>query len=358
MVRALLFLAVLAACGRPPRPLAPASAPAGRPARCPPAPDDDVLVIEPALTTLGGEPIAHIEVRGIDRAVLGDGLTTKAGEPLDVERVRADASWIRSVGVASQIEARAERRDDGLALIYDLAPQPRVARVVIEGADPALVPALTALEDTLRDPARAVRIGEVAQRVLQMEGYLRAQVTTETRVACHDAEVHATVALGPRYRIGRIDVTGSAIPIAMTRFERELGAANRVGGWFRSDLLVPELQLVVQNHVDQGWLKAQIDPPDLQVDEARQLVSIAANVRPGPRYRIGELRIEGGTAGSRARAESTLRPLHGQFFAQRTYQRAIHQLSRQLDARVALEAQWQARPDADIVDVTLTMRAR
>ncbi|MGN6108877.1 MAG: hypothetical protein ACTHU0_27475, partial [Kofleriaceae bacterium] len=72
----------------------------------------------------------------------------------------------------------------------------------------------------------------------------------------------------------------------------------------------------------------------------------------------GELRIEGGTADSRALAESTLRPLHGQFFAQRTYQRAIHQLSRQLDARVALEAQWQARPDADLVDVTLTMRAR
>jgi len=170
-------------------------------------------------------------------------------------------------------------------------PEGRIGKVTIAGAPAAEVAPLAVLEGTLDDPARLARTVDVASDFLRARGYPHAQVEVERHAGC-GVELAVTVDRGPRYRIADIELHSDAtLPPGDARaaLEDGLGAVNAVGGAYVEDRLARALGALVRRYRDAGWLDAAAEPPHPDWDEAAHTVSLAIQLHPGRRYRIGKL---------------------------------------------------------------------
>ena len=308
----LLWLVVLGACGHT-APPAPRSLPTARaPVSCIEA---EARPLEVVATT---KPVAKVTVTGPGSWIsdVRERVKTEVGAVLDRAVVDADIRRLWELGIASHVEARVTDTAAGLELELALSPPPRIVRIV--GAEHPSVALLRPLEGSIYEPPRLQRLAALAQRRLRAHGFARATVRATAAVTCGLATVTFAVTPGRRYKLAAFVVEGSALPIGKS-FERALGRANVVGGLLRYEDLVEEAARLIETHKDRGWVEARAPEPVLTYDDARGLVSVRLEVKPGPRYRFGALSVVGGSPQARARVEELLRPLRAANFDREAY---------------------------------------
>jgi outer membrane protein assembly factor BamA len=332
----------------------------------PRAPSHVACSAEPALdyTRLVGVKVARVDVRGvgIDAATAAAQLDTKPGTVLDPDKLRGDVRRLWQLHAASQVAVTAQPGADGYAIEVALTPPPRVRAVEIDGVPRDQLAALTILEGTLHDEARLERLAAAATEWWRAHGYLHAEITAQARLDC-DAHgvragatvvVHVQASLGRRYMLAYLGVTGSALPAPAAIFERDLGAANRVGAPYRESDFVEDLQALAQRHRSAGWLDVDIRDFASHVDEARGVVTASAHVVPGERYKLAPPTITGGTAAQRAVVERELAPLVGRYYDEDAVDDASNRAFFQLSAQ-GLQLVWVRRHEHGryLIDLTL-----
>jgi outer membrane protein assembly factor BamA len=304
-------IALLAACGSTARP---PLAPARSAAACREGPRR----VETTGAIAG--PVQHVTITGAGAQLpeVVAAVHTEAGTLFDQDVLRADVRRLWALDITSQIDVAVTDTGEGPDVAFALVAPPRIARVVGGEAYPELA-SLRALEGTLYDPARVRRIAALAEAALVANGYAHAHVHATADGAC-EATLRIDVDAGPRFRLAELTVTGGALPVERTTFERDLAQVNVVGGVFDENAFAEDLAQWAERHHARGWLDATAKTPQVTYDAAHARVSVHAAVTLGPRYRVGPFVIEGGDERARRLAEKMLAPLPGTVYDADAYQ--------------------------------------
>jgi hypothetical protein len=178
----------------------------------------------------------------------------------------------------------------------------RIGKVTVDGATLADIAPLAVLEGTLDDPDRSTRIAGVATELLQARGYPYAKLVVTRRVAC-GTELHVAVHTGPRFKIARLEFqTDDEFPPTERALavQDALGTVNVVGGAYLADRMTRALAALEHRYHEAGWIDATIGAPKATYDEEHNEVTVEIAITAGPRYRIGRIITQGGSAADRA----------------------------------------------------------
>ncbi len=258
----------------------------------------------------GAEIVRGIEVRPrgglpVEESYLLAHVGSAVGEPLEPEGVARDVRTLLDTGHYTYLDTRVEPLDDGVRLVFVAESRHRVAErpdvTGNRGMSRAKIRELLDLQpgafvDEPRLAAATARVRAEYHR----RRYWDARIETELTPVAGSPDA-ATVAVrvteGPRYRVPLIRFHGNRA-LSDARLRRYSGQSPRwnPAGWFTTRRLDEfDLELlrsdVRAQYASLGHLDATISPPRVvQADGVRQ---IEFDVAEGPRYRVGQVLLEG-----------------------------------------------------------------
>ncbi|MEO8698705.1 MAG: hypothetical protein ABI867_01645 [Kofleriaceae bacterium] len=213
----------------------------------------------------------------------------------------------------------------------------RVGRITVVGAPRTSVPALAVLEGTIDDSIRTERVAAGAIEALRFRGYARATVAVTRATTCF-TDLTVTVALGPKFKIDRIEFqTTDEFPARerLAVIEDALGTVNTIGGVYIEYRLQRALAVLEKRYQDAGWLDAKVTPAAARFDEAGR-VTLTIPIAPGPRFRVAAIRARGAGAAARRAVLEEIHVEPGGWYDGLAIRTGIERARRRLDRSVEL----------------------
>ena len=247
-------------------------------------------------------PLVHtVTVHGTQRPLQ---LETKAGDPLETNRVTRDVKRLWATGWFDDIRVEKKPVPGGVALRFALTERPPflLRRVRFEPGHLRLPISLS--PGTAVDRAVLERQSGILTERLRASGYRDAIVRFEfTPTGIHQADVLFRVNQGRRYVIDRLEVSrfttedSRHVARALQGFwpRRLLPGIPMVWrGWkvrpqLDEDALDGALQRLRSSYISRGYLDATAVVESTEFNE--NLASISVRIQPGPAYRVESLQF-------------------------------------------------------------------
>ena len=254
-----------------------------------PAAGDAALEGQPTITAVVVEGARDEAARQSAVDVFG----MKAGDALDVARVRLGIKRVFLTGPWADVQASVDGGDGGVVLFVRLIPDVLVSEVTLKAARD--ISGATLPQDRLREAAgidvgeryRAERIDEAAARVraaMADLGYPRAEVKTEVTDAGSDARrVRFSVAAGAPVVLRKLVVDGDA-KLSRVDIEELLGVVE--GRAFDRPRLEVGLERVKALLMRRRYLGTKVSVVRVTHDAARASAEVVVAIDAGPRYRL------------------------------------------------------------------------
>ena len=162
--------------------------------------------------------------------------------------------------------------------------------------------------DTFIDPSTIRRVAGVVRDLYAEKGYQYAEVKPEIRaVAGGPKLVHLTfhVTEGPKVKIREVDFVGNtAIKDGKLRGKMKENKGQSWlsfvtgGGTYQEAKFADDAELVTGYYLDKGYIKARVGQPQIEIiedseDGTTRWVRLRVPVDEGPRFRIGDISVEG-----------------------------------------------------------------
>jgi len=145
------------------------------------------------------------------------------------------------------------------------------------------------------DPDRLAFDRELLRRFYLRQGYADVEITGATAELAPDRSgffLTYTISEGPRYRIGKIEVTSTLRGLDPTGLEREL--AISVGDWYDGDAVERADNRLTDLLASRGFPFVSIEPRVVRNREAQQ-VDLTIEISEGPRAFVERIEITGNT---------------------------------------------------------------
>jgi outer membrane protein insertion porin family len=270
------------------------------------------------------QDIERVEVRGnhrIEASTIRAAAATRAGQPLDPERLRSDLHAIWKLGVFSDVQAVA----DGGVVVFEVVERPAIRKILVAGNHEIELDKI----DEVIELRRATIVDQVAirrsrDRIVELylaQGFPFATVDCAVVPAAggevdvqFTVDEHARVTVSDIVFTGNRAITGDELRRHMST--RPPGALSFItgSGVFRRDELERDLATVTGYYLDHGFATVQIAPPALRLsrDGKRTMVTIA--IEEGPRFEYGAIDVKGDLLGTPAQHLALIRSRPGATF--------------------------------------------
>jgi len=247
-----------------------------------------------------GRRIDRIELRGelaVREGLIRDAITTRVGDPLDAQRIRADVERLLALEVLENVSVEAELDRDRLVVRYVLEPRRRVGSVVLRGLDtPSSARWMPIAAGELYDAARAKRAATDLETHLVDSGHLSAKVEARARSKGALVDVCFRAEPGPAFVLEPVEFTEN-LQIDDEELRKQIdthdGRVNQAGKVYRADLLERDRQRILALYYDRGFLLAAVGEPRVRLDGRRGLVSVSIPISEGPVFRLRRVRFKG-----------------------------------------------------------------
>ncbi len=267
---------------------------------------------EPSVTdntaaTEGCQRVVRVRLVGLRRLDADDmreTVRTREGECLSRTMAQADARRLWDLGFFRNVEVSSEPAEGGVELRYRLQERPTIHAVRFEGYDEVD-------EDKLRETID-IRDGSVlsdttirrnVQKIVDLyaeKGFFLAEVTyrvepvrgetEQVDVVFHIVERTQVQVRSVRF-IGNQNLTADELRGVMSTSAGNFFSFLTSSGTFREDAFRNDVDMLHAAYYDRGYLTVDISQPRVALSPDRQFIDVVINVREGPRYRIGRLRV-------------------------------------------------------------------
>lgn len=173
-----------------------------------------------------------------------------------------------------------------LTLLLGLLTQAALAEVRIEMADEALG---SQLRQFLPEEGSVRRLSGMSQEILATEGYFSPLLSHEDR----DGALVLRIDPGPRTRIASVDLAVDGPLPQETRDRLNSGWLLPVGQPYRQADWNAAKQHILSELLAEDYPQASLRDSRANIDAPRQAAHLSAHYDTGPRFRFGELEIEG-----------------------------------------------------------------
>ena len=296
-MRCLVVAALLSACAHASHPACSGTLPLADDPAAPGEPRASSEGVIDSIAVTGAPDIGPIAARVLESQV---------GQLVSMAPVSDDVRRLWALGLFSDVRVHA--RDTGvrqlvahesyprLALEFEVTPRGTIDRVRVEGSG-AHQPELRRMHwiaGTPYEPRRLARMADAIELAYVRDGRLDAKIAVR-RARTPGVSLCVIAEPGPRVTIRKLTFPGHG---AVS--EGELVAAmkgkyvNHPGEPYDADALELDRSLLLARYWERGLVDARILPPRI-VRHGNRL-DVAIPVEPGPVYRIGEVRVDGGFA--------------------------------------------------------------
>jgi outer membrane protein insertion porin family len=255
-------------------------------------------------------------------------ISTQIGEKLSPGRVRQDLRAIFETGFFENVLVFAERKGDGVVITYRVFEKPALGNIEIVGNSAlSTEKLLKAIDLSSRDALKPKAISEAAEKIRQeylKNGFYYVTVTPRVQtVTDEESKVVFEVDEGDKVRIESIQFVGNKTFDEGNRFaglksklkktrEHWFWSFLTKSGKYSPDSLDEDLSKLKEFYVNHGFLDVKIGQPRLDVEEDPKRKELIAQGKPaeelkaltkrlhltipieeGPRYRVGNLTVEG-----------------------------------------------------------------
>ncbi len=292
------------------------------------------LSASPAVAT----KLVRVRVVGIstvtaDQVIAWSGL--EVGKDISKEGVSAAVRKLAALGKFSEVFAYKTDVKTGMELILNLSEYPRLAGIEFAGAK-ELKPKDLKEEVELRvgdflTPGAVTRAKLKIKEKYQSEGYYSATVNTDS--TAYSAGGRQTLVFkiieGQKVKVHSINIEGN---LQVNSDDLRKGWKTKTDNWIRGGTFKrPEyeedLQKLVDNYRDKGFLDAQVLNERKEFLEDGKKLDIYINVSEGPRYDVGNLTWEGNTVFPDDRIAQELKLHKGAVFSESVFQETVQDLN-------------------------------
>ncbi|RME86017.1 MAG: outer membrane protein assembly factor BamA, partial [Zetaproteobacteria bacterium] len=251
--------------------------------------------------------IAAIRVQGahlIDAELVRARLGVRAGEPLDREALSQGLKRLYASGYVQDAELWLDRSARGAVLIVRIKENPVIGSVRFVGNEEfsdrtlkkrlKLKPGDVLSERLKRKVLARIRKGYFKKGYYQVQAEIRTKKRPDGRV-----DVVVAIDEGVQTRIKRIDLIGvrafdreDVLKELISR-EEDLGAAITDRDVFARDKAMADVQRIETFYQNRGFLDARVEAVSARLTMDRSGFALAYAVEEGPRYRVGEIKLEG-----------------------------------------------------------------
>ena len=145
------------------------------------------------------------------------------------------------------------------------------------------------LEPHLPEEAGAAQVNKLSREILSTEGYFSPQLEFSE----NEGELRLKIAPGPRTKITKLNVTVDGKIDPKIRDEIISSWSLPVGQAFRQDDWSSAKTHLLSRLLASDYAAAKLLDSEAEIDPLTASASVTAHYAAGPRYRFGELRIEG-----------------------------------------------------------------
>ena len=256
-------------------------------------------------------PIVNsIEVKGLKRIEEGavkSKITQKVGEQLSNEKISEDIKNIFKMGYFDDVRTEIEPLEGGIKLIYIVKEKPTVVRVEFQGNSEIK-------EDKLKEKS-SLTVGSIADTTLiqdnaaklqlyyEEEGYWLARVVpVVTKVSENEVYLTYQIDEGDKVRIKKITVVGNKaisagkITGAMKTATWKIYSFITSSGYYKKDTMSADIEAIKDLYFNNGYIKAVVSDPEIQLTPDRKGMTITINVSEGEQFKISSVNITGNKA--------------------------------------------------------------
>ncbi|MFO7155165.1 MAG: outer membrane protein assembly factor BamA [Pseudomonadota bacterium] len=316
------------------------------------------------------ERVVRIEVEGARRAepeAIRDAMRTRAGDILDLDRVREDIRRIFALGFFSDVRIEARRTAEGLVLLVVVTEKPAIHSVRIEGNESI---STSDLEEDLDirpyqvfDRAALKRnAAKIAQKYVEKGFFL---VSVDYRVEerpDNQVAVIFEVQENSKVRVQRIEFVGNEkvgdeeLKAAMFTKEGNYLSFLTGAGIYREEVFERDLHAISGVYYDQGYINVRVDRPTVEISPDMQSISITIPVEEGEQYSIGQLAFSGDILTTEEDLLQLLTVKEGEIFSRSRLQEDIQRITRlyhdEAYAYVNIAPLTRVHPETRRVDIT------
>ncbi|MEQ8819747.1 MAG: outer membrane protein assembly factor [Sumerlaeia bacterium] len=278
---------------------------------------------------LEGEPIADVEIRGLDRypeANVLQVMELDAGDAFSGAALRRDLDAIVGLGVFDPLSLRAESEANAqgeTVLVIVVRENPVVNSIGFIGnvkySSDRLRRELDFKEGDILPAAVRTTAARNIRRFYEGGGYKGAEVSVRVREAegeASGADVTITIDEGRKIQIKDLIIRGnSAIPDWRLK-----PALTNSGSWlifknyYDENAFEDDLRMVERKYADKGYLDAKATADDPIYDEDEAKISPVIVVEEGPRYRVRDVEIAGNALFGDEEVRKPFAPMIGDVF--------------------------------------------
>jgi outer membrane protein insertion porin family len=252
--------------------------------------------------------IRAIEVKGNQRvqkeAVIAT-IESKVGTPYSPEKVKRDLQALYRMGVFENVKIEKEETAGGIKLIYTVEERSNITKITFIGNKKVKEEKLRTLIDIrpngVADSAKLASSVEKIREYYASEGYHLAEVTTEFKpiTATTDEELVFTIREGDGVRIKRINFIGNKaysdndLRSQLKSKEKGWWSFLSSGGKYQEEMIKRDTAFLAYYYQNNGFLKAQVAPPNLYLTRDRKWIVLTFHIREGEKYKISQVGVEG-----------------------------------------------------------------
>ncbi|MBI2568913.1 MAG: outer membrane protein assembly factor BamA [Candidatus Schekmanbacteria bacterium] len=246
-------------------------------------------------------------------------VSLKPGDPFDSVKARNDIKALYATGFFNDVQVDVKETAAGLLLTYVVDEKPRIRQVVLSGyealKEDKIREVLTVKEDGIYSPAAVKEsVVKIKEAYLEQGYYFVDIIPVVQPVGKKLVELDFQIDEGQKLLVGSVAFTGNK-SYRTGRLRRVLKETRRhwflswlTGkGKFNPDLFEQDLKRVEEFYQDRGFAAAHVGQPERQITTTKKRkafskqekiirkVRLTIPIEEGPRYRIGEVVIEGNT---------------------------------------------------------------
>ena len=229
--------------------------------------------------------VASVAIEGAPELapLLAGVVETHTGQSVSDAPLKQDLRRLWAFGVLADARIDARQTAEGVAIVFAVTPQPRIARVV--GADSPELRRLRWLAGTPYEPMRVQRVAREIEAAYVRDGYMDASVAVRRS---HAMDLCVRAYRGPHVVIGSIVFRGARRVTQATLLGALHGkGVNRPGGTYDPAVLADDSVWLLNEYYERGMIEAKLGTPE--VARSGDHVDVVVPVTEGQVFRIGAL---------------------------------------------------------------------
>lgn len=287
------------------------------------------------------ERITAIEVRGnrfVETATILAKLDTKVGDALDRRRLSRDVKQLYATGFFADVRVVGESGEGGLRLVLEVRENPLVGELEITGNDEIakkdLVPKLKLKPGRIFNDANLVADELSIRRAYLKKGFYQVDIEAKTKTR-EDGRVDITLAIkeGKITRIKRIRFVGNSAFSDSDLLGEIASKPSDFLAWFtdrdvfQRDRLLADAGLLEQHYQDHGYLDVKVESTIVSLSNDKRWFYLTFDVHEGPRYRVGDIEIQGDLVPSREVLMQKVQLASGEFYSLKLLRQSIQDMT-------------------------------